>query len=156
MLLNAAAIIGDDTLVRMLLGHRAEIDGLEHRDGASRPRSQSAIADALLSGHSGNVRVLSGHGTNIQGRRIETVRLAMYAVATGHLTMPRLLLENEADMSISYIPVYTLRSATCSTDLSTDIVRFLLDHGHERSAAARTRSGIYPGCNTLGCLPHNT
>ncbi|GJP96667.1 hypothetical protein CBS115989_4338 [Aspergillus niger] len=135
--LNVAASIGNDTLVMMLLGHGAEINGLKHHDGVRFRHTQPAIADALLSGHISTVRLLLEHGSDIQDCHIEAGRLVLYAVNTGQLTMLQLLKEFGADLNIAYNHVEPLHKAACLRQISTDIVRFLLDHGAEITSSDR-------------------
>lgn len=130
--LNVAASIGNDALVIMLLDQGAEINGVVQENwGPSRERTQPAVVDALLSGHESTVRLLLERGSDIQGPHMEAGGLVSCAVETGQLAMLKLLVEFGADVSIPYNGVYPLRRAVCSEQLSTDIVRFLLDHGAE-------------------------
>ncbi|KAJ5613173.1 ankyrin repeat-containing domain protein [Penicillium lagena] len=130
--LNIAASIGNDALVVMLLDHGAGINGVVQENwGPSRMHTQPAVVDALLSGHESTVRLLLERGSDLQGPHIAAGGLVSYAVDTGHLAMLKLLAEFGADMNIPYAGVYPLYKAVCSTQLSTDIVRFLLDYGAE-------------------------
>lgn len=130
--LNVAASNGNDAVVMMLLDHGAEINGVVQEDwGCRKRRTQPAVVDALLSGHESTVRILLERGSDIQGPHIEAGGLVSCAVETGQLAMLKLLTEFGAEMNIPHNGVYPLWRAVCSKRLSTDIARFLLDHGAE-------------------------
>lgn len=127
--LNVAANIGNDTLVLMLLDYGAKINGVHDQNWFFRKLTQPPIMDALLSGHLSTVRLLLEHGSDIQSSYIKAGQLVWYAVDTGQLKMLQLLKEFGADLGIARDGVYPLHKAAESREISTDIVRFLLDNG---------------------------
>ncbi|KAJ5628506.1 ankyrin repeat-containing domain protein [Penicillium lividum] len=130
--LNIAANIGNDALVIMLLDHGAAVNGVVQEDLSPRSKqTQPAVVDALLSGHESTVRILLERGSDLQGPHIWAGGLVSCAVQTGHLGILKLLAEFGADMNVPHGGVYPLSKAVFSRALSTDIVRFLLDHGAE-------------------------
>ncbi|KAJ5379096.1 ankyrin repeat-containing protein [Penicillium cosmopolitanum] len=124
--LNIAANTGNDTIVALLLSHRANVYGFSSRYWGT---SQPAIVDALLSGHESTVRLLLLHGSPIHEPGMEQGGLVNCAISRGQISLLKLLVEFKADLNIPSQGSYPLNRAVSFRNLSTDIVQFLLDNG---------------------------
>lgn len=130
--LNIAANLGNDTLVSLLLSHGASVDGFPN--GGLRIVEPPAV-DAILSGHESTVRLLLEHSSPIQDPNLDWGGLVDWAVCRGELSILELLVEFGADFNIPHEGMYPLNRAVSSGNLSTDIVRFLLDNGADINLA---------------------
>ncbi|KAJ5752210.1 ankyrin repeat-containing domain protein [Penicillium odoratum] len=151
--LNIAANIGNNALVIMLLDHGAAVNGVAQESMSRHSKqTQPAVMDAMLSGHESTVRILLERGSDLQGTHMWAGGLVSCAVQTGHLGMLKLLVEFGADMNVPYGGVYPLYRAVSSRALSTDIVRFLLDHGAEIASFDDTQGrlmNVVISCGTI-------
>lgn len=133
--LNMAANMGDDTLVSLLLGYGASVNGsnIHPGDGGGRRIAvQPAIVDALLSNHLSTVRLLLQHNSPLSGSNMERGGLVNCAIAREHLSILEMLVcEFGADLNGTWQEgVYPLNRAVWSSGpRATEIVRFMLDHG---------------------------
>ncbi|KAJ6020528.1 ankyrin repeat-containing domain protein [Penicillium herquei] len=133
--LNVAANIGNDTLVKILLDHGAEINGVHPDDmpwtthtGVS--FTQPPVLDALLSGHVSTVGILLEWGSPLESPCIYQGGLVNWALRTAQIAMLELLVEFGADFNIPlYDNTLPLLQGATTSNISTDLVRFLLDHG---------------------------
>ncbi|PCG88199.1 Hypothetical protein PENO1_111530 [Penicillium occitanis (nom. inval.)] len=124
--LNIAANIGNDTLVSLLLSHGASVCGFPNCG----PRIiQPAAVEAILSGHESTVRLLLERKSPVQDPDLDRGGLVDWAICRGQVSILKMLLEFGADFNIPHDGMYPLNRAVSSGNLSTDIVRFLLDNG---------------------------
>ncbi|KAJ5724184.1 ankyrin repeat-containing domain protein [Penicillium malachiteum] len=133
--LNLAAVMGNDTMLKILRDHGAEINGVHPENLAWTKRTgvnftQPPILDALLSGHVSIARLLLEWGSPIESPRIHHGGLINWALAKAQTEMLELLVEFGLDfnVAVSENPL-PLRQVATASHISTDVVRCLLDHG---------------------------
>ncbi|KAJ5703404.1 ankyrin repeat-containing domain protein [Penicillium malachiteum] len=133
--LNIAANMGNDTLLKILRDHGAEINGVHPNNLAWTKRTgvyftQPPVLDALLSEHVSTARLLLEWGSLIESPRIYHGGLVNWALEKAQIEMLELLVEFGLDFNVAVFekPLPLFQVATAS-HISTDVVRCLLDHG---------------------------
>ncbi|KAJ5608828.1 ankyrin repeat-containing domain protein [Penicillium herquei] len=133
--LNIAANMGNDTMLKILRDHGAEINGVHPENLTWTKRTgvnftQPPILDAVLSGHVSTARLLLEWGSLIESPRIYHGGLINWALAKAQIEMLELLVEFGLDFNVAVFEnPLPLRQVATASHISTDVVRCLLDHG---------------------------
>lgn len=125
--LGMAASAGHDAVVSLLLDHGARLNDFEGEKPLT--RSYTPAIQALLGGHESTLKLLLERGAETEGPNMLFGGLINCAVASGQMSMLKLLIEFGVDINVEINGVYPLFWAVRRTPNYVSMVEVLLDNG---------------------------